>query len=132
MQYKSFFFCSPPLNASTSVSVYNRGGSGGRFNKCVVLSELKKACYRGWDSIWASRDHCRLIQLALLHPRTSISSLLFFPSPCVPPPSSHSSSCWPSITDLGALRVIFIPSAGDVTSEADTNSSYIHSYQTLI
>lgn len=79
-------------SASTFVCVYNKGWSGRRFNKCVVLSKLKKACSSARDSIWPSRDHCRLIQLAPLHPRTlcNLISRLHSPPPwCLLPPSSQ-------------------------------------------
>lgn len=105
---------------------------GGRFNKCAVLSELKKACSRARDSIRPSRDRCRLIQLAPPHPRSlcNLISSRWFPSPLPPsislllPSSSHS----PPITDLGALRVIFSRSAGDGSGDADANGGQICSW----
>lgn len=88
-------FFLPWSSASTFVCVYNKGWSGWIFNKCVVLSELKKACSRGRDSIQPSMDHCCLIQLAPLHPRTlcNLISLLYSPPPSILLSSPHSFSC---------------------------------------
>lgn len=109
-----FFFPPSLVHLHLDLCVYNKGWSVGRFNKCVVLSELKKACSGAQGSIRPSRDHCCLIQLAPLHPRSLCNLIsLLFPLPL--PSSSHpltASPAWPPLTGLGALWVISVPQQG--------------------
>lgn len=108
-----------PLYASSCMCVYDRGCPGRRFNMIVVLSELKEGLFQrtGWYP--ALQRPLPSHSISTPASQNPLQSHLFssFPSPTVVPPAL------PSITDLGALRVIFISSAGDVTSDADTNGS---------
>lgn len=57
---------------------------GGRFNKCVVLSKLKRACSRTLEWKQPSRERHRLIQLA---PRQHLRALCHLISLCWNPPT---------------------------------------------